>query len=298
MSGATPLPQKPTVHHMASCYRSVAFSNHQAWGQNPYQQHAETCDTYVLDMDDLKLALDEALLKDLECPVCTEYMVPPINMCTNGHNICSKCRGRVTCCPTCRTTFSVTRNVALENIARRQKYPCANRQGGCLELFSIEHIAKHHAACVYGKIKCPKPFLGECSWIGFKNDVMEHVKSAHPIAFSEASIVLDNQLADSWAIFSYFGELFTYYKKKRDGRYYAAVQLIGTSSEASKYKCEFTLRAANGIEQISKTFLVHGYSEDWETIFNSGKFLSLEEETMELFVEENDLKLIVTLYRV
>jgi len=56
--------------------------------------------------------------------------------------------------------------------------------------------------------------------------------------------------------FPYHRELFSYYLKKRDGRYYVAVQLIGTSSEASKYKCEFTLRAANGIEQISKTFLV------------------------------------------
>jgi hypothetical protein len=33
-------------------------------------------------------------------------------------------------------------------------------------------------------------------------------------------------------------------------------RLIGTSSEASKYTCEFTLRAANGIERISKTFFV------------------------------------------
>jgi hypothetical protein len=63
------------------------------------------------------------------------------------------------------------------------------------------------------------------------------------------------------AILSCFDELFTCYVQKRNGRHYGAVQLIGTSSESSKYKCEFTLRAANGIEQISNIFFVRGYSE-------------------------------------
>jgi hypothetical protein len=94
---------------------------------------------------------------------------------------------------------------------------------------------------------------------------------------------------------SCIGELFTCWKLKKNGRYYTAVQLIGTSSEAAKYKCEFTLRAANGIEQISNTFFVRGCSEDYATIFNSGKCLNLDEETFKSFVEEKDLKLTVTL---
>jgi uncharacterized OB-fold protein len=31
-------------------------------------------------MDDLSRALDEGVLSDLECPVCMEYMVPPIQL--------------------------------------------------------------------------------------------------------------------------------------------------------------------------------------------------------------------------
>jgi hypothetical protein len=249
-------------------------------------------------MDDMSRALYEDLLKDLECPVCTEYMVPPIKLCTNGHNICRKCRGRVQCCPTCRAKFSGIRNFALENIARRQKYPCVNRHRGCLELFSIEHIAEHHAGCVYGKIKCPLHLFKECSWIGLKNDLKEHTKAAHPKHVGESTIFCSPHMLNSLFIISCFGELFTYYKQKRDGRHYCAVQLIGTSSEASKYKCEFTLRAENGIEQISNTFLVQGYSEDFETIFKSGKCLNLDEETVKHFVEDNELKLFGTLSRV
>ena len=99
-------------------------------------------------------------------------------------------------------------------------------------------------------------------------------------------------------IASCFGELFTHYKQKLGGSYYCAVQLIGTSSEASKYKYEFILRAANGIEQISKTFFVQGYSEEFDTHFNSGKYLYIAEGIIKDFVQENKLNLTVTLSRV
>jgi hypothetical protein len=42
-------------------------------------------------------------------------------------------------------------------------------------------------------------------------------------------------------------------------------------------------------------FLVHGYSEDFETIFNSGKRLNLVEATIYLFVGEHKIKLSGTL---
>ena len=228
-------------------------------------------------MEDMSHALDENLLKDLECPVCMEYMVPPIKLCMNGHNICSKCEKRVTCCPTCRAEFSETRSVALDNIARRLKYPCANRQRGCLDLLSIEHIAIHQAVCVYGKIKCPFHLLKMCSWNGFKNDLREHAKGTHPGNYFEVSTFTSPNVSAAMGIVSCFGELFAYYKQIRDGRLYCVVQLIGTRSESSKYKCEFTLRAANGVEQISITLFVRSYTEDLETIFNSGKYLNIAE---------------------
>ena len=102
---------------------------------------------------------------------------------------------------------------------------------------------------------------------------------AHPKYFLEGSAFSFTDLSGDLVIVSCFGELFTCYQNIKDGRYYAAVQLMGTNSEASKYKCEFTLRAANGVEQISKTFLVRGYLEDWETIFNSAICLCLDEKT-------------------
>jgi E3 ubiquitin-protein ligase SIAH1 len=246
-------------------------------------------------MDDMSRALDEDLLKELECPVCVEYMVPPITLCTNGHNICSKCRETVQCCPTCTAEFSETRSVALENIARRLKYPCANRQSGCLELFSIEHIAEHHTVCVYGNMKCPFQMTGKCSWKGLKNDLKEHAKAKHPNNFHECPVLRSSGLSDALEFVSCFGDLFTFCRQRKDGRLYCAVKLIGTSSEASKYKCEFTLRAANGIEQISNTFLVRSSTEHFGISFNSGKCLNLDKETLRNFLVQNKVKLTITL---
>jgi hypothetical protein len=235
---------------------------------------------------DMSRGLSQAVLKELECPVCMEYMVPPIKLCTIGHNICSKCRERVQYCPMCRAEFSETRNVALENIARIQKYPCANRQSGCLELFSIEHINEHQADCVYGEIKCPFKFNCSCTWNGLKSDLKEHAKVAHKAYFFESPSIHSSLFEGTFVkLLSCFGELFVEYEGVRDGKLYCAVQLIGTSSEASKYKCVFTLRAANGIEQIWKTSFVSSYREDFETIFNSGKCFCLDEAVVRSFLE-------------
>ena len=249
-------------------------------------------------MDDLSRAVDEALMSDLECPVCMEYMVPPIKLCMNGHSICSKCKESIQCCHTCRATFTEIRNVALKNIARSQKYPCANRQSGCLELFSIEQIGKHHAACVYGKLKCPLHLLKKCSWNGLKNDLKEHVKAAHNECFYIVSTFRSDLYEDRICLITQFRELFGQYKRIQDGRFYSAVQLIGTSSQASKYKCKFTLRAENGIEHIINTFLVQGYSEDLETIFNSGKCLCLDEAVVRNFMVRKWVKLHIELSKV
>jgi hypothetical protein len=250
-------------------------------------------------MDDLSRALDEALLSDLECPVCMEYMVPPIKLCTNGHNICSKCREEVDFCPTCRAKFTNIRNVALESIARRQKYPCPNRGSGCSDLFSIELIRGHQAVCTYGPIICPLNKTGfKCSWKGVISDLEKHATAAHPVHIVKDATFNSSQIQSVVALVFCFDEVFLYYQMFRYGRFYCAMQLIGPSSQASKFKCEFKLRAANEIEEIRNISFVRSYSEDFETSFNSGKCLRLDDVTVSNFVVKDKFKMTVTLSRV
>lgn len=42
------------------------------------------------------------ILSAFECPVCMDYMVPPYLQCQSGHLLCSTCRPKVSCCPSCR----------------------------------------------------------------------------------------------------------------------------------------------------------------------------------------------------
>ncbi|KAG5869055.1 hypothetical protein JTB14_032241 [Gonioctena quinquepunctata] len=57
---------------------------------------------------------NESLLTELECPICMEYMKPPIWMCSMGHSICNSCKPNVMKCPTCQVGLKRNRNFALE----------------------------------------------------------------------------------------------------------------------------------------------------------------------------------------
>ena len=127
----------------------------------------------------------------------------------------------------------------------------------------------------------------------------DHLEKTHVLSLEEISTLRSDLFQDmSVRVFLCFGELFVHHQRKKDGKFYWVVQLIGISNEACKYKCEFTLRAANGIEQISNTFLVRSYEEEWEDSFNSGKSFCLDEAVARHFLEENKLNFTATLFAV
>jgi hypothetical protein len=73
------------------------------------------------DAREIKMArLEEIILKEIECPVCFEYMSPPIMLCRRGHNLCFTCRKGISKCPICKELF-ITKNLVLEEIANKIK---------------------------------------------------------------------------------------------------------------------------------------------------------------------------------
>ena len=86
----------------------------------------------LVDGDDiLPAALLEAktskveLAALFECPVCFDYVLPPILQCNSGHLVCSSCRPKLACCPSCRGPLPVVRNLAMEKVCRGR----ASRKG-------------------------------------------------------------------------------------------------------------------------------------------------------------------------
>ena len=52
-----------------------------------------------------------------ECPVCFDYVLPPILQCQSGHLVCANCRPKLTCCPTCRGPLGNIRNLGMEKVS-------------------------------------------------------------------------------------------------------------------------------------------------------------------------------------
>jgi hypothetical protein len=112
-----------------------------------------------------------SVLQTLTCPVCCEYMRPPITLCQAGHNICCRCRPSLQWpggnkCPRCEGPLLDTRNVALETIARSLLYPCRYSVAGCRGKFGMDDIGQHHARCPHRSYDCPLRRLEGCKWTG------------------------------------------------------------------------------------------------------------------------------------
>jgi hypothetical protein len=88
-----------------------------------------------------------------ECPVCFDYVLPPILQCHAGHLVCSNCRPKLTCCPTCRGQLGGNiRNLAMEKVASTVMFPCKYSSGGCI--ISLLHTEK-----VPYRYTCKKDFV-------------------------------------------------------------------------------------------------------------------------------------------
>ncbi|KAL8187880.1 UNVERIFIED_CONTAM: E3 ubiquitin-protein ligase siah2 [Gekko kuhli] len=60
-----------------------------------------------------------------ECPVCFDYVLPPILQCQAGHLVCNQCRQKLSLCPTCRGSLTPSiRNLAMEKVASAVLFPC------------------------------------------------------------------------------------------------------------------------------------------------------------------------------
>lgn len=76
-------------------------------------------------------AMTADLASLFECPVCFDYVLPPILQCQSGHLVCSSCRPKLTCCPTCRGPLGNIRNLAMEKVAGNVMFPCKHSATGC-----------------------------------------------------------------------------------------------------------------------------------------------------------------------
>jgi hypothetical protein len=246
--------------------------------------------------------LEYGILTQLECPFCKQYMLPPITLCENAHNICFRCLPQLRKCPICNGLFQREHNIALENIARQIYYPCRQRRFGCLEVLTWDKIEGHEEDCSFGVYGCPiyeDEDIG-CPWKGPLFELKGHLISKHGNKYWEVSDTLTQQVIDmregvfyDTAIYT-MGELFYRRIENTSNGFYGYVQYIGPKKLANKYKYKLSLQKSYGPEKLT---VCHITSDCWKSkrdIYKTKKCLQISSSVMEYFVSEDRTLKIVT----
>jgi len=217
---------------------------------------------------------NQDLVSLFDCPVCFDYVLPPIlQWCHAGHLVCSNCRPKLTCCPTCRGQLGGNiRNLAMEKLASTVKFPCRYQSLGCG--LSLLHTKKtdHEEDCDFRPVSCPC-LNSSCKWQGSLEQVMSHLMQVHKYgtlqgehsAFEFLATEINLPGYDSQVLqvsgyhisshvesryleegMSCFGHHFMVVFKKQekfDGhqQYFFIVQLIGTQKQAENFKIRLEL---------------------------------------------------------
>jgi hypothetical protein len=185
------------------------------------------------------------LSQELKCPVCQEYMVSPIMMCENGHNICDGCKESLSECPTCSGYFVNVRNIVLEKFASKAIYPCKYREAGCGEVFAFYNRSIHLPVCLFQSTECPFRKLSgiDCPWTGNLSDIPAHIKDEHESETAEVPAhfkVLLMEFVEGkpyHAVVTCLGELFCLIWERVGDIVKFAVFHFSPKSETTDFKC-------------------------------------------------------------
>jgi len=250
--------------------------------------------------------LEQSLLMHLECPVCTEYMRPPITLCANGHKICNICEKKVNKCPTCRQQFVNTRNLALEDLAGQVMYPCKYRSYGCTETFNHDKIAGHQATCRYSPQVCPvaKLAIGNCSWTGSYSDIKGHLQENHPEVCCEY-VEGDFKYIYQFSYMKFFRFIFAYNEiffslfLTKNSIFYAVLLYVGPSENAAKYKYKVEFVNEDNTEGVTVMHLTRSSGENMDDLYRSGKCGMLDFDVVSrLKDEQSNLKFKLEIIRI
>jgi E3 ubiquitin-protein ligase SIAH1 len=244
-------------------------------------------------------SLSKDLLLELECPVCMEYMLPPITMCANGHNICNSCKSSLDKCPSCKGKFTDIKNLSLETMCRKVKFPCKHAENGCTEVLPMDAVTKHQAECPYGLYKCPFVIASlDCSWEGFITEIEDHIRNTH-VETSDARDVLgihkarlpkfDTATAWCQALFT-MNEIFFRLSRVKDGFLYCCVFYVGPKDKAPNYSYRLTIEKTEGKSCVSSYHETTGCQSDVNDVIRKGDCAVFHLEFANTCVnEENEL---------
>jgi len=238
----------------------------------------------------------QGLLEEMECPVCREYVVPPIAMCVSGHSICTTCKNKMQRCPVCTKYFSSCRNYALENIAVKMMYPCKYQEEGCKELLTLQQRAAHHAECPHQTHKCPFSMVDKepCRWEGSPPTLVNHIKNNHGGLCSAVKAgkfrrrLWDIENGPFWcrAIFA-MDEVFFWYTAIKDRHVYSSVFYVGPTVNASSYKYRITVTKDDTFGKAVACHVASSYHKSIDEVFRNCECVVFHREYVKRCMDTN-----------
>lgn len=124
-------------------------------------------------------------LANFECPICNEYLAPPVYVCVIGHSICKRCRLKLDVCPSCKNYFQNTRNFFLENLVANLNYPCPYHTKGCTFIDTLYKVEEHEQLCKFADRQC----ILECPWSGSIESMINHLHDSHRESIIESEVI-------------------------------------------------------------------------------------------------------------
>ncbi|XP_003792487.1 E3 ubiquitin-protein ligase SIAH1-like [Otolemur garnettii] len=242
-----------------------------------------------------------------ECPVCFDYVLPPILQCQRGHLVCSSCHQMLTSCPTCRGPLGSIRNLVMDKVAYSLTFPCKYASFGCGTSLPPAEKADHEEVCDFRPYSCPCPGV-RCPWAGSLDLVMPHLIHQHDDHITsvegETAIFLAVDVNNEHGPFywvmtqSCFDLHFMVVLQRQENddghvRFCAIVQLLGTLEQAQNFTYQLELNDDQRRLTWESTPL--SLREDVETAIMNGDCLVFDNITAQLFAENDELRITVTI---
>lgn len=133
----------------------------------------------------------EGFYESFICPICYEYLTPPVIRCLKDHNLCLTCFERMEImsggnrCPSCRVPIDKdNRNRFVEEQLEQLFVQCQWKSQGCSQKIPLSKRGKHEKTCEFrpGGIKCYYHIASGssyCEWEGKPSNLWEHLKVTH-----------------------------------------------------------------------------------------------------------------------
>ncbi|KAJ3636474.1 hypothetical protein MTP99_000021 [Tenebrio molitor] len=235
--------------------------------------------------------LYDELLVELECPICTNYMSPPIRQCATGHSVCESCRKKLPKCALCQGKFTDSRNISLEGLAVKMRYPCINKSTGCTAKLSYTERETHELRCTFKGFKCA---MEKCPWVGKIEDLAAHwaSKKMSSKPYHKSNICHTKMKTESYYvnIVDAYNKLFWFKCKLTKNKLHWAVQYIGNTAEAENYYYEIEIFKPG---RARKKILMSEYCQSIELensqLFNDEACVSINADTINNFVSGDQL---------